>query len=100
MKDYRPISLVGNIYKIISKVLSIRLAKVMNETISTSQNAFVEGGQILHATLVANEVVDSRRKQRSARCICKLDPEKTYDHVKVPRCCYATNGFLGRNREN
>lgn len=44
MKDYKPISLVGNIYKIISKVLSIRLKKVMNEIVSTSQNTFVEGG--------------------------------------------------------
>lgn len=39
MKDYRPISIMGSIYKIISKVLSIRLKKVLDETISTSQNA-------------------------------------------------------------
>lgn len=31
MKYYRPISLVGNIYKIISKVLSIRLRKVIGK---------------------------------------------------------------------
>uniref|UniRef100_A0A0V0HAL1 Putative ovule protein n=1 Tax=Solanum chacoense TaxID=4108 RepID=A0A0V0HAL1_SOLCH len=63
MKDYKPISLVENFYKIISKVLSIRLKKVMNETISISQNAFVESGRISDAIFVANEVVDSRRKQ-------------------------------------
>lgn len=41
--DYRPISLVGSIYKIISKVLSNRLKSVLDKTISSSQNAFVKG---------------------------------------------------------
>lgn len=38
IKDYRPISLVGSIYKIISKVLSNRLKKVLDETVSTSHS--------------------------------------------------------------
>ncbi|KAF3676433.1 hypothetical protein FXO38_04288 [Capsicum annuum] len=63
MKNYRPISLVGSIYKILSKVLSIRLEKVLDETISTLRNAFMESRQILDATLGANEVVGSRIKQ-------------------------------------
>lgn len=76
MKNCRPISLVGSIYKIISKVLSIRLKKVLDEIVSTSQNAFVEGRQILDATLVANEVVDSRRKQGVPGVLYKLDLER------------------------
>lgn len=43
IKDYRPISLLGRIYNIISKVLSIILKKELDETVSTSQNVFVEG---------------------------------------------------------
>jgi len=38
--DYRPISLVISLYKIISKVLASRLREVLGRTISQSQGAF------------------------------------------------------------
>ena len=38
MKDYRLISIVGSIYKIIFKLIRIKLKKVLDDTVSTSQN--------------------------------------------------------------
>ena len=46
-----------------------------------SQNAFVEGKQIMDAALIANEVVDSTLKDNVGGVLCKLDIEKAYDHV-------------------
>jgi hypothetical protein len=43
VKDFRPISLVGGVYKIISKVLTNRLKLVLGKIISSSQNAFIGG---------------------------------------------------------
>ncbi|RVW76004.1 hypothetical protein CK203_052807 [Vitis vinifera] len=62
LRDYRPISLVGGLYKILAKVLANRLKKVVGKVVSSAQNAFVEGRQILDAALIANEAIDSMLK--------------------------------------
>ncbi|RVW78875.1 LINE-1 retrotransposable element ORF2 protein [Vitis vinifera] len=82
ISDYRPISLVTSLYKIIAKVLSGRLRKVLHETIFGSQGAFVEGRQILDAVLIANEVVDEKRRSGEEGVVFKIDFEKAYDHVE------------------
>ena len=45
IKDYHPISLIGYIYKLLSKVLARRLRCVTGGLISDNQNAFVEAGR-------------------------------------------------------
>ena len=81
LKDFRPISLVGSLYKILAKVLANRLKKVVGNVISNSQHAFVEGRPILDVVLIANEALDSRLKSANGESICKMDIEKTYDHM-------------------
>lgn len=81
IKKYRPISLVRSIYKLISKVLTKRLSKVLGEVIGKSQNAFVEGGQILDAVMIASELVDELVGLKKEGILCKIDMEKAYDHV-------------------
>lgn len=43
VKDYRPISLVGGLYKNLFKVLANRLSKVLENLILKPHSAFVKG---------------------------------------------------------
>ena len=81
LKDFRPISLLGSTYKILVKVLTTRLQKILPSIISPSQSAFVKGRQILDGVLVANECIHSRYKDKSPGLICKLHLEKAFDMV-------------------
>jgi hypothetical protein len=72
---------VGEIYKIIAKVLANRLKKVLEKVISKSQSAFVKGKQILDLILIASECLDSRLRSGEPSVMCKMDLEKAYDHV-------------------
>ncbi|RVX09051.1 Transposon TX1 uncharacterized 149 kDa protein [Vitis vinifera] len=81
LRDYRPISLVGSLYKWLAKILANRLKKVVGKVVSKAQGAFVEGRQILDAVLIANEAIDWTLKNNESGILCKLDIEKAYDKV-------------------
>ena len=95
-KDLRPINLVGGLYKILKKVLANRIKRVMNKVISKTQNAFVEGRQILDAVLIANEILDSTLRRKKCGLVCKLDIDKAYDSISW-EFLYQVMGRMGFN---
>ena len=64
--EFRPISLVGCLYKIISKALSLLLKKVIGKIIDARQSAFLEGRGLLDSVLVANEVLEEYKRKRKS----------------------------------
>jgi hypothetical protein len=80
-RDFRPISLIGSVYKILARVLASRLQPIVGPLISNSQNTFIGGRQILDSILVANECLESRLRSGIPGVLCKLDLEKAFDHV-------------------
>ena len=60
LDDFRPISLVGCLYKILSKALSLRL---------------------LDSVLVANEGLEEVKSKKKSCVFFKVDYEKTYDSI-------------------
>jgi len=81
VKDYRPISMVGSVYKVIAKILSRRLREVMPNLIGETQTTFVGGRQILDGALIANEAVNWLKKKKKADTLLKLDFKQAYDTI-------------------
>lgn len=79
--DFRPISHIGCIYKVIEKVLENRLKKVFGKIISETQSTFLFDRQILHGILIAKEIMDEARRKNKEVHMFKVDFEKSYDLV-------------------
>lgn len=69
--DFRPISLIGSYYKILSKLLAERLKKVVGKIVGDVQNAFIKGRFILDGIMIANEVVNAMRQKKEKGFILK-----------------------------
>nr|GFB40337.1 RNA-directed DNA polymerase, eukaryota, reverse transcriptase zinc-binding domain protein [Tanacetum cinerariifolium] len=55
VKDFRPISLIGSVYKIVAKILANRLVLVLGDLVSDTQSAFLKERQILDGPFILNE---------------------------------------------
>jgi len=59
INKFRPIRLVASVYKMMAKVLASRLRKVIGKVVGPYQHDVTAGHQILDATLIANECIES-----------------------------------------
>ena len=88
IRNFRPISPIGSVYKLLAKVLANGFKVVLDGLISDSQNAFLGSCQMVDSVLIANEYLDSRIKSGSPGIICELDIEKAYDYVNWDNLLY------------
>nr|GEW08656.1 RNA-directed DNA polymerase, eukaryota [Tanacetum cinerariifolium] len=55
--DFRPVSLIGCVYKVVTKILANRLATVISDLVFDIQSAFVANRQILDGPFILNELL-------------------------------------------
>jgi hypothetical protein len=81
VSDFRPISLVSGVYKIIVKVLANRMNCVMEKIISKPQSAFVKHKHILDSVPIASECLVSCINSGIPMVLYKLNITKVFYHI-------------------
>lgn len=84
ISDYRPISLINNVAKIITKILANRLAPRMNELVSGAQNAFIKKRCIHDNFIYSQRVIQLLHRQKKPALFIKLDISKAFDSINWP----------------
>ncbi|KAJ8051046.1 hypothetical protein HOLleu_04468 [Holothuria leucospilota] len=77
----RPISLLTVDYKILSKVLQLRISTVMNSVVNPYQTCSVPGRSIHNNLFVLRDVIDYVGVKGNACAIISLDQHKAFDKV-------------------
>nr|GEX06180.1 putative RNA-directed DNA polymerase, eukaryota, reverse transcriptase zinc-binding domain protein [Tanacetum cinerariifolium] len=82
VNDFRPISLIGSVYKVVFKILAKRLAVVISKLVSNTQSAFISNRQILDGPFILNEVFSWCKRKKEQALVFKVDFAKAYDSVR------------------
>ncbi|GKE00354.1 RNA-directed DNA polymerase, eukaryota [Tanacetum coccineum] len=80
--DFRPISLIGSVYKVVTKILANRLSSVISDLVSESQSAFIANRQILDGPFILNEILSWCNRKKKQALIFKAEFAKAYDSVR------------------
>ncbi|KAL4586081.1 hypothetical protein LXL04_010712 [Taraxacum kok-saghyz] len=81
LRDFRPINLLGCMYKTVSKVLTLRLKAVMHKLVGREQSAYIAGRSILDGPLIINELITWAKKVKRKALIFKVDFDKAFDSI-------------------
>ncbi|KAG7595163.1 Endonuclease/exonuclease/phosphatase superfamily [Arabidopsis thaliana x Arabidopsis arenosa] len=81
--DFRPISCMNTMYKVIARLLTSRLQKLLSCVISPFQSAFLPGRLLAENVLLATEMVHGYNwRNISPRGMLKVDLRKAFDSVR------------------
>ena len=82
LKNWRPISLLNNDYKIAAKVLALRLEKVLPTIISSSQTGYVRGRFIGESIRMISDIMSFTKAKNIPGLAVFLDFEKAFDSIE------------------
>jgi hypothetical protein len=82
LNNWRPITLLGNFYKILAKVLAGRLQAALPNIIRPNQTGFVEGRSILDNVFMVQEAMGCAKESNQDLVLLLLDFEKAFDRIE------------------
>ncbi|XP_050225835.1 uncharacterized protein LOC126675263 [Mercurialis annua] len=81
IKDFRPISLINGVFKLLSKVLANRLSPILPLLISDNQFGFIKGRNIHDCHMIASELIHLANRRKDQVFLIKLDFKKAFDSI-------------------
>ena len=95
IQKYRPICLLQVIYKIITKVVTLRVEPIMSKLISKCQTSFIKGRNVMDGVMSLHEILHEAKRKKQQGVVLKLDFEKAYDKVDWSYLmrCVSQRGF-------
>jgi len=82
--NYRPISLLSNIYKLFTKVLTNRLTHTLDFNQPREQAGFRSGYSTTDHLHVVNQLIEKANEYQLPLCLAFIDYEKAFDSIEVP----------------
>ncbi|EIW60974.1 uncharacterized protein TRAVEDRAFT_86246, partial [Trametes versicolor FP-101664 SS1] len=79
--NYRPITLLNTDYKLLTKILALRLAAAAPDLIHPAQAGFVPGRRLHNHTQLARMMISWAERNEVNGAIVALDQEKAYDKI-------------------
>ena len=89
LTEFRPISCLNTIYKVISRLLVKKLKPILPALILPSQTAFVQGRLLLENIVLASELINGYHKNNGTKKITiKVDIAKAFDTLSPGISCF------------
>jgi len=83
LKNWRPISLLSNLYKILSRALNSRLSKYVNRITSRSQKGFNNRRYTQEAIINVWEAIAFCKAKKIRAAVMAVDMEKAFDTISL-----------------
>jgi len=82
LNNWKPITLLGNTYKILAKVLARRVQVALPHIVRPNQTGFMEGRSILDNVFLAQETLAWVEESNQDLILLLLDFEKAFNRIE------------------
>ena len=83
LKNWRPISLVNSDYKILTKLFSIRIKRVMADLVHENQTGFIKGRNISQTLRELDDIIEREKHFKNSHFLLAVDFEKAFDTIST-----------------
>ena len=84
ISNYRPISLLNNIYKLFTKIITNRITRTLDENQPREQAGFKRGFSTIDHLHAVNQLIEKCAEYKIPLVVGLVDYNKAFDSVKIP----------------